>query len=166
MHLEGVAGTSLERRTELVDRAVELERGAHRAHRVILVHDRVTEHREDGVAHELVDPPAVARHDLARLVVDEAHQLADDLGIYGLGHLRVPRRIREENRHETAFRLRVGRRRVSAQRATAPVAEAGAGWVGGGARRAREVRHGRIVSQRAPAWLQSNPKGLWEKVWT
>ena len=113
VHLEGVPGASLEGGPQIADRTVELERGAHRAHRVILVGDGVAEHREDGVTHELVDAPAVAGHDLPRLVVDEVHQLANDLGVDGLGHLRVARRIREEHRHEAAFGLRMRRRLVS-----------------------------------------------------
>ena len=113
VHLERVPGASLEGGPKLVDRGVELERGAHGPHRVVLVDDRVAEHREDRVTHELVDAPAVAGHDLPRLVVHEVHQLTNDLGIDRLGHLRVARRIREEHRHEATFGLRVRRRLVT-----------------------------------------------------
>ena len=143
VHLERVPGPSLEGGPQVVDRGVELERGAHRADCVVLVGDGVAEHREDGVTHELVDAPAVAGHDLSRLVVDEVHQLADDLGIDRLGHLRVPRRIREEHRDETAFGLRMRRRLVSGEGIPAAVAEARPGRVGSAAPRTREVRHGR-----------------------
>src|SRR5207237_2427800 len=51
---------AFETRAQRARRALDLERGPHRAYAVVLVGDRRTEHGHDGVADVLVDRPAVA----------------------------------------------------------------------------------------------------------
>ena len=70
---------------QLADREDQLEPGANGALGIILVSGRRAERRHDGVTDELLDDAAVPLDDLARHLEVAGQQLADVLGIAGLG---------------------------------------------------------------------------------
>ena len=89
---------------ELPDREDQLEPGAHGPLRVILVSGRRAEGRHDGITDELLDDAAISLDDLARHLEVARQQLADVLGIAGLGQAREADEVGEQNRYEPTLR--------------------------------------------------------------
>ena len=90
--------------TWLSDEGVsDLERCSHRAFRIILVRDRGSEHRHDGVADELLDRAAVALQLGAHSGVVAVEGCPDVLRIHALRASRRPDQVDEQDRHDLAF---------------------------------------------------------------
>ena len=122
-------------------RVDQLDPGADRPLRIVPTGDR---HPPDGhhrVADELVDRASIAVDDRPRLLEVAAQQVADVLGVAGLGEARVADQIDEQHRGDSQLGLRVGRRRHR-ERDPALVAELLAGLAGGAAAWAGERQPG------------------------
>ncbi len=84
----------------------EVQRRADGPLGVVLVSDGHTPHRHDGVADELLDAAAIAFDALARQLVVGGEQLTRLLGVARLRRAGEAHQVAEEDRHETALRLR------------------------------------------------------------
>ncbi len=97
---------------ELRDALLHGDGRAHRAQRVVLVHDRHAEDRHHLVADELLDRPAVAL-DRGRRPLEEAeHQVPERLGIEPVCQLRIRDEVAEENSDRLAALDAATRERV------------------------------------------------------
>ena len=94
---------------QLTDREDQLESGANGALGIVLVRGRRAEGRHDGIADELLDDAAVALDDLAGHLEVSRQQLADVLGIAGLGQGREADEVGEQDRDEPPLRHADGR---------------------------------------------------------
>ena len=94
---------------QLTDREDQLESGANGALGIILVGGRRAERGHDGVTDELLDDAAVSLDDLARHLEVAGQQLADVLGIAGLGQAREAHEVGEEDRDQPPLRHAEGR---------------------------------------------------------
>lgn len=120
--------------------APKLQRGTHGALGVVTVRDLGTEHREDPIAHHLVEPAAVAiddaRHPRDAAVHEPSHVL-------GIGSLRHPCEAGEVGEHDRRppplLTRRTGGRRGLLQRRSALTAEAEPDRVGALARGTGEL---------------------------
>ena len=138
----------------------DLERGAHRPLRIVLVGYRRAPDRHDRVTDELLDRPAVDPDHLGGGVEVAREELPDGLGIAVLRQRREPDEIGEQDRDETSFGHRrladrsgwrlagSGRGALRAgdlQPAAAGAAEPRGGLVGVATRRARRRELGAAV---------------------
>ncbi|HVS62198.1 MAG TPA: hypothetical protein VMT85_01720 [Thermoanaerobaculia bacterium] len=126
---------------EPADRVNEVERGAHRPLRVVLLGDRRAPDRHDGVADELLDAPAVALDDLAGGLEIMGQQVAHVLGVPLLRQRREADEVGEEHADQASLgggqcRRRHGRGGRLGQRGAAVAAELRAWRVRGAAARA------------------------------
>ena len=81
----------------------EVQGGADRSFRVVLVRDRGAPQRHHRIADELLDGAAVAGDDLAHGVEVAGLEFAHLLGVAALGERREPHEIREEDAHEASL---------------------------------------------------------------
>ena len=93
----------LEAREEPADGVDDVERGANRALRIVLVRRGRTPDRHDGVADELLDGAAVALDHVAGDVEVPAQELANLLVVAALGQGRESDQVGEEDRDEAAL---------------------------------------------------------------
>ena len=103
------AGARLERRVELGDGGHEVECRADRALRVVLLCDRRSPDRHDGVADELLDRASVALDDRAGGLEVPGEELTRVLGVALLGGGREADEVGEEDGDETTFGRGTGR---------------------------------------------------------
>lgn len=97
VHAERRAGQRLQIWPHRIHGSVKLQRGTHCPLGVVFVRDRIAEHDEHRVTHQLVHSATEPHGDRLCSRVDASHHLADDLGIQMLGHGRVPGGIREQH---------------------------------------------------------------------
>ena len=107
-HLAGVdADPQLDLGAEVGRRAgqrpLHLQGGPHRPLGVVLVGHRRAEQRDDGVAHDLVDPPAVRPHVGHQSFEAAVDQVLHLLGVAGLGQRREADQICEQDRHDASL---------------------------------------------------------------
>ncbi len=111
-HLERRPALGGEAPVELGEHRLQLERRPHGALGVVLVRLRHAEHRQHGIAHELLEEPAVA-FDLARQPVERRpDERLDDLGVLALGEFGGADQVGEQRGRELALptgRARAGR---------------------------------------------------------
>ena len=88
---------------QLFDGAVQRERGAQRAQRIVATGLRHAEQRHDLVTDELVDDAAVRLDDARRELAQLGHQQADLLGVDALVECGVAGQVAEDDRREAAF---------------------------------------------------------------
>ena len=98
------AGARLDARAERTDAVDQVERGADRAFRVVVVGDRRAPDGHHRVADELLDGAAVAADDVLALLEVARQELADGFGVAALGEGREPDEIGEQDGDETTFR--------------------------------------------------------------
>ena len=106
-----------------MDRVAQLDRGAHRAERVVLGGDRDAEHGHHRVAHELLDRAAVALEDHARGLVVAPHEGAQRLRIGAVADRGRAGQVAEQDGDDLPHLARRRRRgeRCAARRAEAEV---------------------------------------------
>ena len=88
---------------------VNVERGAHRAQRVVVVGDRCTEQRHDIVAHMLVDRAAIALDDAVDRLEIAVEQRVGRLGAERARKFGVTRDVGEQHGHLAPLAGRRGR---------------------------------------------------------
>ena len=104
------------------DRVARCERGADGPLGVVLVRRRRAEHRDDGVADELLDGAAVPLELAPERLVVAAQQRTDILGVEALGARGGADEIDEDSRHDLPL---LARPRLGRERRAAAVAEPG-----------------------------------------
>ena len=98
------AGPRLDAGAERADAVDQVERGADRAFRVVVVRDRRAPDGHHRVADELLDGAAVAADDVLALLEVARQELADGLGVAALGERREPDQVGEQDRDQAPFR--------------------------------------------------------------
>ena len=98
------AGACLDPGTKRTDAVDEVERGADRAFRVVVVGDRCAPDGHHRVADELLDRAAVAADDLLALLEVARQELAHGFGVAAFGERREPDEVGEQDGDETPFR--------------------------------------------------------------
>jgi len=102
----GIAGQNAHPRLELGcpqlgaerrDRLGQVQRGANGPFGVVLLCDRRSPHRHDGVADELLDGPAVAGDQPAAGIEVSRKEVADLFGVSALGEWREPDEVGEQD---------------------------------------------------------------------
>ena len=82
----------------------QVERGPDRAFRVVLVGNGCSPHRHHGIADELLDRPAISLDERPGDLEVCGEELADLLGVPGLGQRSEPHQIRKQDRDEATLR--------------------------------------------------------------
>ena len=122
-HAQPDAEIALELVVQVLDALADLDAGAKRPERVVLAREGNSEDRQDGVAEELLDPPAVALQHASDLVEVALEDTPQDLGVERLPEARGVGDVGEEHRHrlaelhvsECTRAIRARRRRSSAR---------------------------------------------------
>ncbi len=89
---------------EVGERALDCERGAHRALRIVLLRDRVAEQRHDPVAEFFRDMATHLPDRLGRRVEIAADEIAPVLGVERRGHARRSHEVAEHHRQMPPLR--------------------------------------------------------------
>ncbi len=100
-------------RVEVGESASHAQRGANGLGRVIVLGQGRAEHREDGIAHELVERALVVEQHLGHLVEELVQRRGDLVRLHSLGHGGESHQVHEHDGHLAHLgveRRRVGRR--------------------------------------------------------